>query len=68
MPFRWLTGSILIVSGQEPCETGGLNGISADMLLQAEGAAQHAAAEEHHRHYLLVIRVPGSGAAMVASA
>ncbi|XP_013208838.1 protein SFI1 homolog isoform X1 [Microtus ochrogaster] len=23
------------------------------MLLQAEGAAQHAAAEEHHRHYLL---------------
>ncbi|KAH0515867.1 Protein SFI1-like protein [Microtus ochrogaster] len=53
MSTVWLTGSILIVSGQEPCETGGLNGISADMLLQAEGAAQHAAAEEHHRHYLL---------------
>lgn len=44
-----------------------LNGIPADMLLKAEGAAQHATAGEHHRHYLLV-RVPGSGAAMVASA
>lgn len=38
------------------------------MLLQAEGAAQHAVAEEHHRHYLLVITVPGSGAPVVASA
>lgn len=26
------------------------------MLLQAEGAAQHAVAEEHHRHYLLLLR------------
>lgn len=39
----------------------------ADMLLQAEEAAQHAAAAEHHQCYLLVRR-PGSRAAMEAFA